>query len=101
MDVIHRERVALQCAGAVVAAATTDAYWWLVEAIGHDLGPAYELDLTRTRDRLQREEGGHRDPFSAEVARWRARLDDLLAGRPELGPAVRRLTEETTLRMRP
>ncbi|MGI8336571.1 hypothetical protein ACRYCC_42075 [Actinomadura scrupuli] len=94
MSVIHRPRVAWEGARAFVAAANTDAYWWLSEMVGRYLGVMYELQLAETRLRLQLED----EPF-AETAAWRARLDDLLYDQAELTPLVLQLVSETTDRL--
>ncbi|MGI5162400.1 hypothetical protein [Microbispora sp. CA-102843] len=108
MAVIHRERVAWESARVFVAAATADAYWWLGETLGRHLGQTYELDLTRTRSRLQRAEAQHaqgphfagEDLLSAEVGAWRARIEGVLTERPELAAVLRQVTEETGRRLR-
>ncbi|MEU6428624.1 hypothetical protein ABZ860_22255 [Microbispora sp. NPDC046973] len=104
MTVIHRERVAWESARVFVAAATGDAYWWLGETLGRHLGQAYELDLTRTRLRLRRDEaqpgqGVREDALSAEVGAWRARIEEVLTERPELAAVLSRVTEETGRRL--
>ncbi|MGW5266502.1 hypothetical protein ACWEQG_36465 [Microbispora sp. NPDC004025] len=106
MAVIHRERVAWESARVFVAAATDDAYWWLGETLGRHLGQTYELDLKRTRLRLRRDDDvpragrAHEDALSAEVAAWRARIEDVLTERPEIAPVLRQVTEETRDRLR-
>lgn len=107
MAVIHRERVAWESARVFVAAATADAYWWLGETLAQRLGQTYEQDLTRTRQRLQREEarpaqgpraaGG--DALSAEVGAWRARIENALTERPELAAVLWEVIEETGRRL--
>ncbi|MEN3533948.1 hypothetical protein AAH991_02440 [Microbispora sp. ZYX-F-249] len=105
MAVIHRERVAWESARVFVAAATDDAYWWLGETLGRHLGQTYELDLKRTRLRLRRDDApragrAHEDALSAEVAAWRARIEDVLTEHPEIAPVLRQVTEETRDRLR-
>ncbi|MBX6383021.1 MAG: hypothetical protein IRZ07_08600 [Microbispora sp.] len=106
MAVIHRERVAWESARLFVAAATDDVYWWLGETLGRRLGRTYETDLTRTRLRClhQDEEGragrAHEDALSAEVAAWRARLEDAMTERPQIAPVLRQVNEEIGDRLR-
>ncbi|MEV7801963.1 hypothetical protein AB0O28_03335 [Microbispora sp. NPDC088329] len=104
MAVIHKERVAWDSARVFVAAATDDVYWWLGEALGRHLGQRYALDLTGTRRRLQREDASragraHEDALSAEVAAWRARIEDVLTECPEIAPVLRQVIEETGRRL--
>jgi hypothetical protein len=94
MAVIHTPRVAWEGARVFVAAATSDAYWWLSEMIGQHLGLMYQMDLTSTRLRLLSE-----DARFAEVGAWRVRLEDLLHSRPELAPLLLQLVAETTSRL--
>ncbi|GGL12176.1 hypothetical protein [Planomonospora parontospora] len=39
------------------------------------------------------------DAVSAEAGAWRARLEELLQGRPDLAPVLRRLAAETAGRL--
>ncbi|GIH79581.1 hypothetical protein [Planobispora longispora] len=94
MSVVHQPRVAWEGARAFVAAADSDAYWWLTDAVGRSLGAVYQLNLAETRLRLRRE-----DAVFAETGAWRVRLEDLLRARPELAPLLVRLTAETSGRL--
>ncbi|RSN06575.1 hypothetical protein DMB42_25170 [Nonomuraea sp. WAC 01424] len=78
-----------------VSAATTDAYWWLSDAVGHYLGLMYQLQLCQTRLRLQAEA----DAFYAEAGAWRARLDELVDTGPGAASVLTQLTAETSARL--
>lgn len=91
MGVVHRPRVAWISARAFVAAADTDTYWWLSELVGKYLGVMYELKLAETRLRLEVRPG----TVFAEIASWRASLDELLYLRPDLTPLLQELADET------
>ena len=95
MDVIHPERVAWDAARVFVRAATADPYWWLTEMLGSHLGVKYQLKLAETRLHLQTE-----DAVLVESGRWRVRLQDAMAERPQLAPLLIDLTRETSSRLR-
>lgn len=94
MSVVHPPRVAWQGARAFVAAANAETYWWLGEMLGRYLGLMFELYLTETRRRLQRQG----QPY-AEIGLWRVYLSDLLDDRPELQPLILQLIDETEARL--
>lgn len=95
MSVVHRPRVAWECARVFVAAAGTDAFWWLSELVGLHLGVMYELRLAETRLRL---EPGPEELF-AEAAAWRASLEELLDLHPGLTSLLIQLIAETEERL--
>lgn len=95
MKVLHSPRVAWQAARVFVAAAETDAYYWLSEVIGTYLGVMWDLQLAETRLRLREQP----NLLYAELGAWRARLDDLLAEHPEQTSIVHQLTAETVERL--
>ncbi|WP_062428776.1 hypothetical protein [Herbidospora daliensis] len=95
MKALNARRVAWEGARVVVEASTAEAYWWVNDMIGRYLGVMYQLKLAETRLRLLED-----DEFTvAETGAWRARLDDLLAERPDLTPVVADLTKETSARL--
>lgn len=91
MGVVHRPRVAWKSARAFVAASGTDTYWWLSELVGRYLGVMYELKLAETRLRLEVRPGA----VFAEIAAWRASLDELLYLHPDLTLLLQELADET------
>jgi hypothetical protein len=91
MGVVHRPRVAWLAARAFVAAADADTFFWLSELVGRYLGVMYELKLAETRLRLS--EGP--EAVFAEVAAWRAALEDLLDLQPALTPLLVQFITET------
>ncbi|MEU4580031.1 hypothetical protein ACBI99_42320 [Nonomuraea sp. ATR24] len=98
MAVLHPRRVAWEGARVFVAAAGTETYWWLSEAIGRYLGVMYELQLAETRLRLQSD--GRKVTPLLESGAWRARLDELLDECPGYASILTQLVEETAARLR-
>jgi hypothetical protein len=95
--ILHPQRLAWDGARAFVALAGTDEeYFWLGGRLRELLGAEFELALSDTHTRLvwQLRENA----VSVEAGLWRARLADLLAERPQLCPAVRRLIDEARAR---
>ncbi|TMR13543.1 hypothetical protein ETD86_30455 [Nonomuraea turkmeniaca] len=95
MAVLHPRRVAWEGARIFVFAASTDAYWWLSDTVGHYLGLMYQLQLCETRLRLQAED----DALYAEAGAWRARLDELLDTHPDATSILTQLITETSSRL--
>jgi hypothetical protein len=77
-----------------VAAAQGDAYWWLSDVVNLHFGPMYALKLAETRLRLAREDAEMR-----EAAAWRARLDELLAQRPDWASLLAQMVEGSAARL--
>jgi hypothetical protein len=94
METLHSARVAFEGSTVFVAAANSRAFEWLSEMFRTYLGVMYELQLAETRLRLQLDEVSY-----PESAAWRARLEELLDGRPDLVPVVRQLVEQTSERL--
>ncbi|MFI7640115.1 hypothetical protein [Nonomuraea sp. NPDC049400] len=97
MAVLHPRRVAWEGARIFVSAATTDAYWWLSDTLGHYLGIMYQLQLCETRLRLQAE--AEAEAVYEEAGAWRARLDELLDTRPAAAAIITQMISETTSRL--
>ncbi|MFC7586711.1 hypothetical protein ACFQYP_25495 [Nonomuraea antimicrobica] len=95
MAVLHPRRVAWEGARTFAFAATTDAYWWLSDTLGHYLGLMYQLQLCETRLRLQADA----DALYAEAGAWRARLDALLDAQPGKAAILTQVIDETTARL--
>ncbi|WP_063819249.1 hypothetical protein [Herbidospora cretacea] len=95
MTVLNTRRVAWDAARVFVQASTSDAYWWLGDMVNRHLGVMYQLKLAETRLRMLEDDA----VTVVETGAWRARLDDLLAGRPDLTPLVADLTKETVARL--
>ncbi|MEO3868134.1 hypothetical protein ABGB18_04800 [Nonomuraea sp. B12E4] len=97
MAVLHPRRVAWEGARIFVGAASTDAYWWLSDSVGHYLGIMYQLQLCETRLRLRAEADA--EVAYEEVGAWRARLDVLLDTHPGAASILTQLITETTARL--
>ncbi|MEV0002179.1 hypothetical protein AB0H28_07825 [Micromonospora sp. NPDC050980] len=83
MQVMHQPRVAWDTARMIGGAFHDEqVFGWLREELANLLGPATEAALAESRDRVRRI-GDARLPV--ETGLWRARLEDALRHRPELG----------------
>jgi len=95
--IVHHQRLAWDCARAFVALIDDDRDCaWLLARTRELLGADYELALSDARARLLW--GGRRDAASIEAGLWRARVEDLLAERPGLSPALESLVEAARTR---
>ncbi|RKR92286.1 hypothetical protein BDK92_6724 [Micromonospora pisi] len=98
-QVIHHPRVAWDTARVFVAATETDElFGWVGERLASILGPEHRRELTDTRARLQWPTVANAE--AVEAGRWRARLADALAVRPEAAEPLRELAAVTATRLR-
>jgi hypothetical protein len=96
-SIVHPQRLAWDSARAFVALADTDReYFWLCARLRELLGAEYESALSDTRTRLLRRVRGN--ATGVEAGLWRARIEDLLAERPELSLALRYLVDDASAR---
>jgi hypothetical protein len=96
--ILHHQRLAWDCARAFVALAETDReYYWLGSRLAQLLGADYELALSDSRARLLWPLRS--DATNIEAGLWRARIDDLLGQRPEVGPGLEALMHEARARV--
>jgi hypothetical protein len=97
-QVLHHPRLAWDAARVFVRAAEAgDAFGWLGERLAELLGDDYRQALVESWNRLWWSE--RPDVREAEAGMWRARLEDVLGARPDLGPALRELTDHMNLRL--
>jgi hypothetical protein len=94
--VTHRPRLAWDGARMVVAAIERGHHGWIGELLGERLGPEYRRHVEDAWLRMTMEP----DRALIEAGLWRARLDDLLAQRPERHTEVAFVIDEATTFLR-
>ncbi len=95
MTVQHRPRVVWDGARVFVRATQAPGFFEFAWAVRESLGREMYDELIATHERLAvAAPGPGADRYAAdlEAGRWRVRLDELLAARPELTPAVVEMT---------
>ena len=95
--VTHRPRLAWDGARMVVAAIERGHHGWIGELLGERLGPEYRRHVEDAWLRMSMEP----DRALVEAGLWRARLDDLLAQRPERQAEVAFVIDEAMTFLRP
>jgi hypothetical protein len=88
--VTHRPRLAWDGARVVMAAIEHGDHAWLATVAGERLGPEYRRHIEDAWLRLAVDP----DRTAAEAGLFRARLDDLLARRPELQADLASMIDE-------
>ncbi len=99
-QVLHQSRVAWDFARTVTAVATMtslDVYAWFSARINDLLGARYCADLNATRISLALAQ--RPDVRQAEAGLWRARIEDVLRNRPDLGEDLTILRLDATARL--
>jgi hypothetical protein len=97
--ILHRPRVAWDTALIIVAAAEAgDAkFAWFTERVETLLGTPYAQALSDSRRLLW--DSDRTDAAHIEAGKWRFRLDDALAARPELMAGLHALCAEANVRL--
>jgi hypothetical protein len=88
----HRPRVAWDGARVIIAAIDRGYQGWLAYALSERIDAAYYEYVLDSWSRMN----ARPEAMMAEAGLWRARLDDLLAERPEITDELIAVLEETS-----